>query len=91
MRSVPGRTRAFEAAEQQSIRPIGRAKREGGEPFPRHLFSSLWLLPSGPDQIHDLAMRGDPPYPQHYTGCTARSAGRRHDICMMVAIIVRNA
>jgi hypothetical protein len=22
---------------------------------------SLWLLPSGPDQIHDAAMRGDPP------------------------------
>src|SRR5665213_751904 len=22
---------------------------------------SLWLLPSGPDQIHDLPMRGDPP------------------------------
>ena len=22
---------------------------------------SLWLLPSGPDQVHDLAMRGDPP------------------------------
>src|SRR3982751_3455780 len=22
---------------------------------------SLWLLPSGPDQVHDHAMRGDPP------------------------------
>ena len=22
---------------------------------------SLWLLPSGPDQVHDAAMRGDPP------------------------------
>ncbi len=21
----------------------------------------LWLLPSGPDQVHHLAMRGDPP------------------------------
>jgi hypothetical protein len=36
---------------------------------------SLWLLPSGPDQIHDRAMRGDPPLigapfarSRHYTG-----------------------
>jgi len=24
----------------------------------------LWLLPSGPDQIHHAAMRGDPPRPE---------------------------
>jgi len=28
----------------------------------------LWLLPSGPDQIHDPAMRGDPPL----IGCALR-------------------
>jgi len=34
----------------------------------------LWLLPSGPDQIHETAMRGDPPLIgahraiDHYTG-----------------------
>ena len=33
----------------------------GGEPEPRHWHRSLGLLPSGPDPIHDLAMRGDPP------------------------------
>ena len=25
----------------------------------------LWLLPSGPDQVHQTAMRGGPPFP-HY-------------------------
>jgi hypothetical protein len=36
----------------------------------------LWLLPSGPDQIHEPAMRGDPPLigahraKRHYTGRT---------------------
>jgi len=26
----------------------------------------LWLLPSGPDQVHHAAMRGDPPRPGLY-------------------------
>src|SRR5665213_4339268 len=32
---------------------------------------SLWLLPSGPDQIHDLPMRGDPPLSS--ARCNART------------------
>lgn len=36
-------------------------KGRGGEPNPRHWHQKLWLLPSGPDQVHLLAMRGDPP------------------------------
>ena len=55
-----------EDTTKQSGRAAAFANR-GGEPFPRHLLHSLWLLPSGPDQIHDFAMRGDPPYTQHYT------------------------
>src|SRR5512141_1155265 len=31
---------------------------------------SLWLLPSGPDQVHDHAMRGDPPL----NGCAASAS-----------------
>lgn len=27
-------------------------------------FTSLWLLRSRPDQVHDECMRGDPPRPQ---------------------------
>ena len=29
---------------------------------------SLWLLPSGPDQVHDAAMRGDPPMGERAKG-----------------------
>lgn len=25
----------------------------------RHMSRSLWLLPSGPDQVHDLSLRED--------------------------------
>src|SRR6185369_14148219 len=38
--------------------------------------NSLWLLPSGPDQIHDPAMRGDPPL----IGCALRRT------CIIAAI-----
>ncbi len=38
-----------------------QTKGRGGEPDPRHWHQKLWLLPSGPDQVHLLAMRGDPP------------------------------
>ncbi len=26
---------------------------------PRHTSHSLWLLPSGPDQVHEVSLRGD--------------------------------
>jgi len=32
----------------------------GGEPYPGTCSNWLWLLPSGPDQIHQPAMRGRP-------------------------------
>lgn len=34
---------------------------KGGEPEPRHLHQQVWLLPSEPDQVTCLVMRGDPP------------------------------
>ena len=33
----------------------------GGEPDPGTCSVQLWLLPSGPDQVHQAAMRGGPP------------------------------
>lgn len=36
-------------------------KMKGGEPEPRHLHQQVWLLPSEPDQVTYLVMRGDPP------------------------------
>ena len=89
--TVHGRTARDERGHDKAIGARSCFLKRGGEPFPRHLFGSLWLLPSGPDQIHDLAMRGDPPYPQHYTWCTAGPRASTHDIRMMVAIIVHNA
>ena len=36
-------------------------KQEVASRSPGTCSESLWLLPSGPDQVHDAAMRGDPP------------------------------
>src|SRR3989304_1940705 len=41
-----------------------------GEPDPGTCSARLWLLPSGPDQVHQAAMRGGPPLAL----CTTRGA-----------------
>src|SRR5512141_353956 len=41
--------------------PMWRAMQRVASRSPGTCSESLWLLPSGPDQVHDLAMRGDPP------------------------------
>ena len=75
------------AGEQQVS---GRSGRQRGvaSRSPGTCSESLWLLPSGPDQVHDLAMRGDPPLigaqlPRTRSITAHRSAGRtcRGDVC----------
>ena len=52
-RSESGATKHQAELDEQRAKVASR--------YPGTCSGSLWLLPSGPDQIHDPAMRGDPP------------------------------
>ena len=50
------------AGEQRSIQvDLTSKEQKVASRTPGTRGESLWLLPSGPDQVHDAPMRGDPP------------------------------
>ena len=79
-RSVHG---VHERPQPTSNKASGRygEQSKGGEPFPGTCGESLWLLPSGPDQVHDAAMRGDPPL----IGCACGAEYRLSAIAIIAA------
>ena len=66
-RREPARGRSVHNVRERSSRRAAKYQvdptdKEGWRAVPPALAAeSLWLLPSGPDQVHDAAMRGDPP------------------------------
>ncbi len=52
----------------------------------RHMSRSLWLLPSGPDQVHDVSLREDQQsYHNAVSRCSVTELARSIPACFFIA------